>query len=225
VFQESTSNGIFEPAKTLIDIDNAASQKHHRRQKLEMQAFESYLKQFPHYTPKVFDEIAPYLSRKTLEEGEFLLRNGKICREIAFIEDGLLRLFYLNDGKEVTNCFCKEGTITTAYSSLITQTESDIAVQAIEASKLVTFSYSTLLTLYTKNLFWQQLGRLAAENEFITAECHNRFLRDLSATERYQQVLEEDGELLQRVPLNYLTTYLQVAPETLSRIRKKISRT
>ena len=85
--------------------------------------------------------------------------------------------------------------------------------------------YANLQKLYTQNLFWQQVGRIASENELITTECHNRFLRDLSATERYKQILENENELLQRVPLNYLATYLQIAPETLSRIRKKIGRT
>lgn len=190
-----------------------------------MDVFEKHLKQFPHYTPKVYEEIRPFLVTKNIDEGNYFLRNGKTAREIAFVERGLLRLYYLHGGKEVTNCFCKENTITTSYSSLITQQASDISIQAIEPSKLIVFSFSALQKLYEKNLFWQQLGRLAAESEFITAECHNRFLSDLSATERYKQVLTKDPDLLQRVPLNYLASYLQVAPETLSRIRKKVSRT
>ena len=190
-----------------------------------MEVFNDFLKQFPHYNSSVFEAVLPYLSVKEIEAGAFLLREGQVCRDIAFIEKGLLRLYYLNDGKEVTNCFCKENTITTSYSSLITQKESDIAIQAIEASKLIVLSYESLQKLYEKDLFWQQVGRLAAENEFITTECHNRFLRDLSATDRYIQILENENELLQRVPLNHLATYLQIAPETLSRIRNKITRT
>lgn len=190
-----------------------------------MEAFNDYLQQFPHYSPSVFTMAHSYLSEKTLEPGEFLLQQGNTCRHIAFIESGLLRLYYLNDGKEITNCFCRENTITTSYKSLITQAESDIAIQAIEQSKLIVLSYESLQKLYEEDLFWQQVGRLAAENEYITTECHHRFLRDLSATDRYLQVLEKNGDLLQRVPLNYLATYLQIAPETLSRIRKKIART
>ncbi len=190
-----------------------------------MEAFNNYLKQFPHYTPKVFEMVLPFLQVTTLEAGAYFLPQGKICRNIAYIEKGLLRLYYLHDGKEVTNCFCKENTLTTSYSSLITQQASDIAIQAIEQSQLIVLPYDALQKLYAKDLFWQQVGRLAAEAEFITTECHHRFLRDLSATERYLQVLENENDLLQRVPLNYLATYLQVAPETLSRIRKKITRT
>lgn len=190
-----------------------------------MESFNNYLKQFPHYTPEVFKAVQPYLSIKELEGGEYFLPHGKVCRQIAFIEKGLLRLFYLNEGKEVTNCFCKEHTVATSYSSLITQQKSDVAIQAVEASRLIVFSNETLHKLYGEDLFWQQVGRLAAENELVTSECHNRFLRDKSAMERYRHMLENDSALLQRVPLKYLATYLQVAPETLSRIRKKLSRT
>ncbi len=100
-----------------------------------------------------------------------------------------------------------------------------MSIQAIEDTKLIILSYDALQELFRKDLFWQQVGRLAAENEFIISESHNRFLKDLSATERYLQILNKDKELIQRVPLNYLASYLQIAPETLSRIRKKISRT
>ena len=190
-----------------------------------MDQFDKYLQQFPHYTPGVYEKALPFLSRKTLKPGSLLLQQGRISRHIAFIEKGLLRIYYLHDGKEVTNCFCRENTITTAYKSLITQQASDMSIQAIEESELIILSYESLQKLFKKDLFWQQVGRLAAENEFIISESHNRFLKDLSATDRYLQILNNDPKLLQRVPLNYLATYLQIAPETLSRIRNKISRT
>ncbi|MFP2997822.1 Crp/Fnr family transcriptional regulator [Spongiivirga sp. MCCC 1A20706] len=190
-----------------------------------MDAFKEYLQQYPNYKPSDFDAVLPYLSIKEVDAGEYLLRQGKICKHIAFIESGLFRLYYLNDGKEVTNCFCKENTLTTSYSSLILQKPSDIAIQAIEPSRLIILSNDSLQKLYKTHSFWQQLGRIAAENEFITTEEHNRFLKDVSATNRYQLLLEKDKQLLQRVPLNYLATYLQITPETLSRIRNKLART
>ena len=190
-----------------------------------MESFNKYLQQFPHYRPESFRNVRPYLSIKSLAAGDFFLPHGKICRSVAFIESGLLRLYYLNDGKEITNCFCKENTITTSYRSLIQQQESEIAIQAIEDSRLIILSYHSLQKLYNQDLFWQQVGRLVLEGELLTTESHKRFLGDLSATDRYLQFLESDGALLQRLPLNHLASYLQIAPETLSRIRKKISRT
>ena len=190
-----------------------------------MEAFNKYLQNFPHYQAAVFEEVKPYIKTKQYAAGDYFLREGKVCQHIGFIEKGLFRLYYLNDGKEVTNCFCKENTITCSYRSLITQQPSDVAIQAVEDTRLLTISNDSLQELYKKNLFWQQVGRLAGEAEYITIDCHNRFLNDLSATERYKQVLEKEADLLQRVPLNYLASYLQITPETLSRIRKKIART
>jgi len=137
-----------------------------------MEACINYLKQFPGYTRNSFELVEPHLSKLPIKAGDYFLRAGKTCKQIAYVESGLLRLYYLSDGKEVTN-----------------------------------------------------LGRIASENEYLITEAHNRFIRDLTATERYQHVLDNENELLQRVPLNHLATYLQIAPETLSRIRNKVRRT
>ncbi|MEP5612026.1 MAG: Crp/Fnr family transcriptional regulator [Cyclobacteriaceae bacterium] len=187
-----------------------------------MDAFKNYLQQFPDYTHDAFEKARPFLLEKTLQPGDYFLHHGNVCKSIAFIQTGLLRLYYLSDGKEVTNCFCRENTISTSYKSLVTQQESDIAIQAIEESKLIVLPYESLQMLFNKNLFWQQVGRLAAESEFVVADTHHRLLSDLSASDRYLHVLENDKELLQRVPLHHLATYLQIAHETLSRIRNKI---
>ncbi len=192
---------------------------------IKMEALNKHLQSFPHFSDHLFEQLEPYLSEKHLEEGEYFLREGKVCKQIAFIEKGIVRLFYLNDGKETTKCFCKENTFTCSFQSLITQSKSDIAIQAIEPCKMIVLSYDSLQKLYEKDLFWQQVGRLVAETEYMISDNHQRFLRDLTATDRYLQILEKDEEMLQRVPLNHLATYLQITPETLSRIRKKITRT
>ena len=155
-----------------------------------MESFEKYLAGFPHYKPQYFKQALPYLTKKTLRAGDYLVRQGKVCKEIAFVEKGLLRLFYLNkDGREITQCFCKEDELATSYISMISNSASDIAIQAIEPTEVVLLPYKALLELYEQNAFWQQVGRLAAEQELIASECHNRFLSDLSAREKYEQIL------------------------------------
>lgn len=189
-----------------------------------MESFQNFLKQFPHYTPKMFDDLRPSLNIVELDSEAYFLKEGQVCKKIAFVEQGMVRVYYLHDGKEITKCFCKENNITCAYSSLITQQPSECFIQAVEKTKLITLSYEALQELYSKDIFWQQMGRIAGEREFIIEETHNRSMRNLSATDRYLHIMENESELLQRVPLNHLATYLQVAPETLSRIRKKILR-
>lgn len=189
-----------------------------------MKTFQAFLKQFPHYSDAIFEELLPQISIVNLKMNEYFLKEGQTCKKLAFIEEGLVRIYYLFDGKEITKCFCRENSITCSYSSMITQTPSQSSIQALEDTKLITLAYSSIEKLYQKSIFWQQIGRIAGEREFIIEETHNRLMRDLSALERYKYILENDSELLQRVPLNHLASYIQVTPETLSRIRKKISR-
>lgn len=185
--------------------------------------FQNYIKQFPHYSDEAFEAALPYFKHQHLEKGECFIEQGVVCKKIAYIESGLFRTYYLNDGIETTTCFCKENTLATSYKSMITNQASDLSLQAIEACKLLTIQFSDLQELYKKNLFWQQIGRLLAEQAFITAECYTRFLNDQTAEQRYLQILTNESDILQRVPLIYLASYLQITPETLSRIRKKIS--
>jgi len=119
-----------------------------------MEAFKIYLQKFPKYLPEVFEMVQPFLTRKTVKAGEYLLRHGKQCKNVVFIEKGLLRLYYLDDGKEVTKYFCRENNITTAYDSLVTQTESELAIQAVEACSLLILPYDALQELYKRNWFW-----------------------------------------------------------------------
>jgi CRP-like cAMP-binding protein len=189
-----------------------------------MQAFKDYLSRFPGYTDAIYHEVQPYLSVRQIRQGDYFLKEGQICREIGLVENGIIRLYYTLDGKEITTCFCKENDLTCAYRSMVTSQPSDVTAQAVEDSTLIILPYRSLLDLYSKNSFWQQVGRLATENEYLMTECHSRFLNDLSATERYLEILGNDHELLQRIPLQHLASYLQISPETLSRIRHSIAR-
>lgn len=188
-----------------------------------MEAFKTYLQQFPNFTSEAYELALPYLQEVKLSAGEYFLQHGQVSRKLAFIQEGLFRIYYLKDGKELTHCFCKENSLTCSYKSLITQQPSEMAIQAVEDSVIYMFAYEDLQKFYEKDPFWQQVGRIASEHEYINVETHTRFLADLTATEKYLHVMQTDKELLQRVPLNYLASYLQIAPETLSRIRKKIS--
>ncbi len=189
-----------------------------------LDAFSEYLSQFPDFSSESFDLVKPFIQEKVLLEGDYLLKQGQTCRQVAFIVDGLFRSSYLRDGKEITTCFCPENSITCSFESLISQQPSENSIQAIEKCRILCIEYESLLKLYEIDSFWQQVGRIAAEGEYLVTTNHNRFINDLSATDRYLQILMKNKELLQRVPLNYLASYIQVEPETLSRIRKKTAR-
>lgn len=187
-----------------------------------MESFRDYLRQFPGYTDRAFERAAPLLFEEQFGKGDFLLRMGRTSDRIAFIQQGLFRQYYLLDGKEVTMCFCREYTLTCSYRSLITQQPSELGIEALEKSRVLSLRYRDLQALYGLDAFWQQVGRMAAEQEYVVRDHHTHFLQDLSAAERYAHILQEERSLLQRVSLQHLASYLQVAPETLSRVRKQV---
>ena len=135
----------------------------------------------------------------------------------------MFKVYYLRDGVEITTCFCKENRFTTSYQSLITNQVSKLSIQAIEEAEIVSIQYEDLKKLYAQHSFWQQIGRMITEQEYIITECYTRLINDKSAKQRYLEILNNEADLLQRVSLSDLASYLQVTPETISRIRKNLA--
>lgn len=188
-----------------------------------IQHFRLFISKFPHYSDSVLEAALPYLKQRILNKGDHFIEQGKIAREIAFIHTGIFRMYYLKDGVEVTSCFCKENRFTTSYQSLVSQQPSQLSIQALEDAELLVMQYEDLKKLYEQHLFWQQIGRVVIEQEYIDTECHTRLVHDKTAKQRYLEVLENEPELLQRVSLTHLASYLKLTPETISRIRKQLS--
>ena len=165
----------------------------------EISNFKDFISEFPFYSDAALEVALPYFKLKTLKKGVHFIEQGKICKQIAFIQSGIFRTYYLKDGLEITTCFCRENTLTTSYKSLITQQPSELSIQAIEETEILVINYEDLQILYGKHLFWQQVGRLVAEKEFITVENYTRFLNDQTAKQRYLHILTYENDILQRV--------------------------
>ena len=189
----------------------------------EATTFKQFLRQFPHYTEAAYDVAAPYISKQYIKKGDHILKQGSYCRHIYFVIAGIFKIYYLRDGVEVTTCFCRENRFATSYQSLLSGEPSELGIQAIEDAEILKIRYEDLNTLYAQSPFWQQIGRIVAEQEYIIAACYTRLINDKSAKQRYLEILENEPELLQRVPLVDLASYLQVTPETISRIRKELA--
>jgi CRP/FNR family transcriptional regulator, anaerobic regulatory protein len=117
-----------------------------------------------------------------------------------------------------------EKTFTGSLASFTLQKPAQFNVAAIEETSLLVIQRNALLELFEKYTCWQKLGRLLAEGLAIRKELREiSFLKD-SPEERYRKLLEEQPIVLQRVPLHYVASYLGMKPETLSRIRNRISR-
>ncbi len=162
-----------------------------------------------------------HIRQRKLAKGQFLLTEGAICRSIYFVEKGYLRTFYNKDGKEINLNFSLENSFVTDLKSLQTALPSEFYIQAGEDAIVWEFSKQKLLDLYTQSAEITSLGRKLLEMLLLEQEEHANLFKLYNPIERYQYILEQKPQLLQRIPLSKLSSYLGISRETLSRIRKR----
>ena len=156
-----------------------------------------------------------------IKKGEMLIRRGERCSDIYFIERGLLRGFYPTEEKEITNWLAREGEFATSFYPFITQSASFETIEALEDCELSKLSHSVLQQLYTGFPETERLGRILTENYYVKLEGRLLGLQFTTAKERYDNLVKNNPQLVQRVPLGYIASYLGITQETLSRIRAK----
>lgn len=166
----------------------------------------------------------PYLNRRSLEKGEYFIQEGQVVREIAFVESGALRMYYLMDGKEINNHFFLEDDYAVSYLDFLRCRPSKYHIQALEPCELITFDAESLKMAYDQSKNWERFGRIIAESVYAIASSRYESFLFLSAKERYLQMLREHPSFVERIPLYHLASYLGIERESLSRIRKEIAR-
>jgi CRP-like cAMP-binding protein len=174
-------------------------------------------------TTKDIDFMLSLFKPVTLAKKKFFLKIGERCNQAAFINSGMLRIFYPNDKGEETTCyFALPHEFVTSLSSFITQNPSTENIQAILPTELYVISKQNLEMLYKQIPATQEFGRKATENVALLMEKRMSLFLNSSAAERYQFLLKNNPVLIQTVPLQYLASYLGVTPQHLSRLRKNI---
>ena len=182
-----------------------------------------YQQLVPGLTEEDWQAMEQKLSVQTLAKGTPLIRNGDICRQVSFINKGLLRLFYLSDGKEVATGFVPENNYVSCYASFLTGQPSAENIDALEDCELINLSFTDMQTLYNTRPVFERFGRKIAEQLFILIASQTTRLLTLSPEERYQHVMKHQSYIIQRVPQYMIASYIGITPEHLSRIRKKIA--
>ncbi len=163
-----------------------------------------------------------HITKKIIKKGDFLLQEGQRVNEIAFVEKGALRFYYLSDKKEINNHFFLENDYAVSYLDFLRGTTSRYYIQALEDCELYTFNSQSLQKAYDASKNWERFGRIIAESVYATATNRFESFLFLSAKERYLQMLKDYPKFAQRIPMYHLASYLGIERESLSRIRKEI---
>lgn len=158
----------------------------------------------------------------SLKKGDFLVQPGKTCTELAFVQSGLLRIYAIPDGKEITQWISSPGYFITELNSFLFRNPSRWYIEALTPVELVSVSRTNYETLNTTIPNWAEFEKAFMAKCFTMME--DRIFAHLSMTaeERYQLFFEQNKELFQQVPLQYIASMLGMTPETFSRVRKKL---
>lgn len=152
-----------------------------------------------------------------------LVRQGQVANELYFINKGMLRLFYENEGDEITAFIFRENLFASSYDSFLRQTPSIQSLEALEEADLLVITQSKMNELYEELPKFNILTRKIAEQRFINAQqILSSFLLD-SPEERYAKFVEQNGDLLLRVPHHIIASYLGMTPVSMSRIRNRLA--
>lgn len=170
-------------------------------------------------TPPAVETLGSILVPLKYQKGETILREGQVCRALYFVEKGMVRQYYYKNGKDVTEHFSFEGRIVFCIESFLKQEPSRLIVEALENSKLYAIPYDDLHNLMARHQEMDLLYRKILEHVAISSQEHADSQRFENATERYERLLREKPEIVLRAPMVHIASFLQMTPETLSRVR------
>jgi len=187
------------------------------------QEFQTYINQICPLNKESLEKLLQTFHPTTLKKGDFFIKEGQFAKQVGFLEEGVVRAFFLNkEGKEYNKQFFLGPSIIGAYSSLLTKQSNQIAQQALTDCKILVANFSEIEALYDQYHEIERLGRKIAEFYFLEKEQKEIEMALLDADKRYLILRETFPKLETIIPQYQIASYLGISPTQLSRIRKKM---
>ena len=168
------------------------------------------------------DILESVLVPMKFSKGEKVLSEGETCQNIYWIVKGLVRQYYYKNNKELTEYMAAENTIMMSIESLFMEKPSMQIIQALEPTLIYAMPKQELEAVAMRSVNIQILYRKILEESLIISQKRADMLRFESAQDRYQRLVKSSPQLVLRAPLVYIASYLQMTPETLSRVRTAV---
>lgn len=185
--------------------------------------FRDRLNRHYNFTNSDWTETLSRFEPQTFRAKSLFLESGRIATSLGYLRKGLMRSFFYDDqANDITTHFFKEGTVVISMKSFNDQVPSRENIIAMEDCELDVISYERMMDLMEQVPAWRQIAKDVDEFKYNQLMNRTIQLQTLSAKERYQLFIAKHPEILQRVALRHIATYLGIDIATLSRIRKSI---
>lgn len=184
-----------------------------------MNAIFSLLNSIHPVSPILREALVEQLKPIVLPRKHVLLQAGRTSTTIYFVEEGIVRGYYLKDAKDITTGFLRKGDLVISPVSFYTQSPSYEYLELLTDSRLWTLSYDQVQRLYNNFSDFNYIGRALTEQYYVRSELRSHHLRMLQAEERYEIFLSTYPGLSNEVQGKHIASFLGITQETLSRIR------
>jgi CRP/FNR family transcriptional regulator, anaerobic regulatory protein len=165
--------------------------------------------------------ILTKFSIEKVKKKELLVREGQVCRQLYFINNGMIRTSVNHDGADITTWVALPGTIETSAASFLHQLPSRFSLETITDCELLVIKMDDYCHLLKENSCFNIFAMKMLENFYLRMEDKFYSYLFLTAEERYLKMQSQFPEHFKMVPLKYLASILRIQPETLSRLRRK----
>ena len=176
----------------------------------------------PGLTSELIDELSLGWRIVRLDKREHLAEAGRIHKEAFLVAQGLVRAYYPDVEGDVTVNFIAEGDFATHYTSPEAPRPSHFAFQALEPTVAIAFSYEYVYQLSQRRCEMERLLRVLLEYEYTRLMAHTECLLMRNAEERYRLFVSTFGDLMPRISVSDLSSYLGVSRQNLTLIRKRL---
>lgn len=170
------------------------------------------------------NDIQSFFTLKKLRKKQYLLQEGDICKCLSFVNSGLLKSYVLDEkGNEKINMFAFEGWWISDFNSFINQEKAVLNIDAVEETEILMITLEDYEKMMLEIPVMDRYFRILYQNSLVTKDYRLMASNSFTAEEKYMQFAQKNPEVIKRVPHNLIASYLGLAPETVSRIRKKWS--
>jgi len=190
-----------------------------------MSELEQYLRSYMGVPETDMHTLLSFFQRTTLEKGEYFLKEGRICDKLSFHTAGLMRIYGQYDEKEITQWISYPGNFITDLGGIVFDQPARFNFQALTYCEFLTIEKKDYLNLSKVIPRWPSMERQLVVHCFLFMETRVFSLLSMSAEERYRYLQDQNPDLFSSVPLKYLASMMGMTPESLSRIRNKLTNT